>query len=81
MSKSLFMIILLVLFVTGLFMIFSSVTWGSETANTYLLSQGGGMDSTQFMTVLQGYINAYTWIGSILSLIGGLGIVKVIELR
>lgn len=81
MSKSRFMIVLLVLFVAGLFVIFNSVTWGSETANAYLLSHGGGMDSTQFMTVLQGYINVYTWIGSILSFIGGLGMVKLIELK
>lgn len=49
MSKSSFMIISLVLFVVGLFAIFSSVSWGSEAANAYLRSQGGGMDGAQFM--------------------------------
>lgn len=81
MSRSSFMVMSLVLFVAGLFVIFSSVSWGSETANAYLRSQGGGMDGTQFTIVLQGFINMYRWIGSILSVISGLGFVKAIELR
>ncbi|HLO17428.1 MAG TPA: hypothetical protein VK206_21525 [Anaerolineales bacterium] len=81
MSRFLFMVISLVLFVVGLFVIFSSVSWGSEAANDYLRSQGGGMDTTQFIVFLQEYINTYRWIGSILSVIGGLGFVKAIELK
>jgi hypothetical protein len=75
------MIISLIMFVVGLIIIFCSVTWGSETANTYLRSQGGGMDTAQFMIVLQEYINIYRWVGSILSVIGGIGFVKAIELK
>lgn len=81
MSKSSFMAISLVLFVAGLFGVFSSVPWGSEAANAFLRSRGGGMDTAQFVIVLEGYINAYRWIGIILSIIGGLGFVKAIELR
>jgi hypothetical protein len=80
MSRFLFTVMSLVLFVAGLFVIFSSVSWGSETANAHLISQGG-MDSAQFMIVLQEYITMYRWIGSILSIISGLGFVKAIELR
>jgi len=75
------MIISLILFVIGLFVLFKSVTWGQEAANSYLLSQGGGMDTTQFMVILQEYINTYRWIGGILSLISGVGFVRTIELR
>lgn len=81
MKRSSWMVVLLVLFVVGLFVIFSSVIWGSGTANAYLRSQGGGMDSTQFSIVLQGFISMYQWIGSILSVISGLGFVRTIELR
>ena len=81
MSRSLFIILSLVLFVVGLFVIFNSVGWGSETANAYLRSQGGGMDGAQFMIVFQEYINIYRWIGIVLSVIGGLGLVRTVELR
>lgn len=81
MSRSLFMIASLVLFVAGLFVMFGSVRWGSEAANAYLRSQGGGMDTAQFTIILQEYISLYRWIGSILSVIGGLGFVKSVELR
>lgn len=81
MSRSLFMITSLVLFVVGLLLVLSSVTWGREAANGYLLSQGGGMDTAQFVIVLQEYINTYRWIGGILAVISGLGFIKAIELR
>lgn len=81
MSRSSFMSFSLVLFVIGLIVIFSSVSLGSTTANTYLRSQGGSMDTAQFTIILEGYINMYRWFGSILSVIGGFGFVKAIELR
>ena len=81
MSRSLFMVISLALFVAGLFVMFGSVRWGSDAASAYLRSQGGGMDTAQFMIILQEYIDIYRWIGGILSIIGGLGLVRAIELR
>ena len=81
MSRSLFMVVSLVLFIVGLIVILGSVSWGREAANAYLRSQGGGMDTAQFMIVLQDYISIYRWIGSILSIMSGLGFVKAIELR
>jgi hypothetical protein len=78
--RSSFVVISLVLFVVGLFIIVSSVGWGTEAANSYLRLQGGGMDATQFTIILQEYINTYRWIGSILSIIGGLGFVRAVEL-
>jgi hypothetical protein len=81
MRKSWFINVSLVLFVVGLFITVNSVTWGSEAANAYLRSQGGGMDGSQFLIVFQEYIEIYRWLGSILSVIGGLGFVKTIEVR
>ena len=80
MSRSVFMITSLVLLVVGLFAIFNSINWGSEAANAYLRSQGG-MDTAQFMIVLQQYIDIYKWIGGILAVISGLGFVRAIELK
>jgi hypothetical protein len=81
MSRSRFMIISLVLFVVGLFVMLGSVTWGHEAANGYLRAQGGSMDAAQFAIVLQEYINTYRWIGGLLSILSGLAFVKAIELR
>jgi hypothetical protein len=74
-------VVSIVLFVSGVFVVFSSVGWGSEAANAYLRSQGGGMDGSQFMIVFQEYIEIYRWIGGILSIVGGLGLVRAIEVR
>lgn len=81
MSRSRFMLFSLALFVIGLFVVLQSVAWGSAAANAYLRAQGGGMDGSQFMIVLQGYINIYLWIGSILAFISGLGFVKAMEVK
>jgi len=75
------MSISLLLFIIGLIVVFGSVSWGIETANTFLSSQGGSMDSAQFMIVLQEYINTYRWAGSILSIVSGFCFVKAVELR
>jgi glucose-6-phosphate-specific signal transduction histidine kinase len=81
MKRSLVMISSLVLFVIGMFVILNSVSWGGEAANAYLRSQGGGMDTAQFVIVIQEFINMYRWIGSIVSVISGLAFVKAIEFR
>lgn len=75
------MIVSLVFFLTGLLVLFNSVGWGSAAANAYLRAQGGGMDGAQFMIVFQEYISMYRWMGSILSIIGGFGFFRVIELK
>ena len=81
MRKTWVMTLSLVLFVFGLVVVLNSVAWGSEAANAYLRAQGGGMDGSQFMIIFQEYIKTYRWIGSILSIISGLGFVKAIEFR
>lgn len=81
MTKSWLLVLSLILFAVGLFLVFRSVNLGSEAANAYLVSLGGGMDTAQFTIILQEYIQAYRWIGSIMSIIGGLGLVKGLEVR
>lgn len=80
MSRYGFLAVSLVLFCIGIFVIFNSIPWGSEAANGYLRSQGGGMDTTQFMIILQEYINAYRVVGGILAITGGLGCIRGIKL-
>jgi hypothetical protein len=73
------MIVALVIFVVGLFLVLNSVNLGNAAANAYLQSQGGGMDTAQFLIVLQEHIQTYKWIGAILSVISGFGFVKAME--
>ena len=80
MSRSWLIVVSLVLLVGGLFVVFRSIAWGSAAANAYLQSQGG-MDTAQFMVIFQEYINIYRWVGNILAFIGGLGLVKAIEVK
>lgn len=81
MSRVWLMVVSLVLVALGLFMVLNSVTWGSAAANAYLRAQGGGMDGSQFTIVFQQYIETYRWIGSILSIISGMGLVKTIDIK
>ena len=81
MSRVWLMVVSLVFVAFGLFMVLNSVTWGSAAANAYLQAQGGGMDGAQFMIVFQEYIEMYRWIGGILSIISGMGLVKTIDIK
>ena len=81
MNRRLFVIVSLALFVIGLIVVADSVSWGSAAANAFLRSQGGSMDTVQFTSILQGYIHAFRTIGSILSFLGGVGILKAIEMK
>lgn len=75
------LVISLGLFVIGLLLVFGSVGRGVEAANAYLSSHGGSMDTAQFTVIQQEYIHSYQWIGGILSLVGGLGVIRAVELR
>ena len=54
MSKSSFVVISLILFVTGLFIVFGSVSWGSEATSAYVNSHGGSIDTSEFTIILAG---------------------------
>jgi len=81
MSKALFSFISLVSFVAGLILIFGGVRWGNNATSAFIASHGGSIDTSVFTIILQGYISEYRWAGSILSIIGGLGFVKMIEIK
>ena len=76
MNRNTLLIVAMVLLAVGLVLIVNSVGWGSQAANTYLQSQGGGMDGAQFAIVLQESIQTYRWVGVVLSLLGGLGVLR-----
>ena len=79
MNRNFASILALVVLAGGLLLMINSVGWGSQAANNYLLSQGGGMDSGQFMIVLQESIQTYTWVGLVLSFLSGFGFLRTME--
>lgn len=81
MNRRLFVIVSLALFVIGLIVVADSVSWGSAAANAYLQSQGGSMDTVQLTSILQEYIHAFRTIGTILSVLSGIGILNAIEMK
>ncbi|HEX2989752.1 MAG TPA: hypothetical protein VHO49_03685 [Anaerolineales bacterium] len=79
MNRNFASILALVVLAGGLLLMINSVGWGSQAANNYLLSQGGGMDSGQFMIVLQESIQTYRWVGMVLSFLSGFGFLRTME--
>lgn len=79
MNRNFASILALVVLAGGLLLMINSVGWGSQAANNYLLSQGGGMDSGRFMIVLQESIQTYRWVGVVLSFLGGFGFLRSTE--
>ena len=79
MNRTFASILELVVLAGGLVLIINSVGLGSQAANNYLLSQGGGMDSGQFMIVLQESIQKYRWVGVVLSFLGGYSFLRSME--
>ncbi len=63
----------LIAFIAGLVIIINSAGWGIDSANAYLRAHGGGMDSAQFLMIVQGYVNSFCIIGAVLLFLGGLG--------
>jgi hypothetical protein len=62
------------LFICGLVMIFSSVSFGTSSAETWLMNNGGA-DTSTYQIILKGYINNFLVAGGI---IFGLGLMGVI---
>jgi|GEM_PF-4302858 len=78
MNRLFYQVVFLILIILGLVFIGSSVTLGSSSANAFLQSYGGSMDTARFMIVYQEYINLYKLIGLISAGIGGFGFIKCI---
>lgn len=79
MNRNFSSILALVVLAGGLVLMINSIGLGSQAANNYLLSQGGGMDGGQFAIVLQESIQTYRWVGVVLSFLGGSGLLRTLE--
>lgn len=50
----------------GLWILLKSTLWGIDSANDYLRSVGGGMETSQFGSIQESFMASYRLLGSVL---------------
>lgn len=65
------------IFVIGIIIIMSSISLGDSEMSNIMKTHGGIMDTNKYIIYLEQSIIKYKIVGSILSLLGGLGILSI----
>lgn len=66
-------------FVIGIIIIMSSINLGDNEISNIMKAHGGSMDTNQYIIYLEQSIIKYRIVGSIISLLGGLGVLSTIN--
>lgn len=74
-QKYLKILVFAAVFSIGLVILMNSIKAGSQDASELILSQGGSMDTAQYLIFLEQSIVTHRYVGAITALIGGLGLV------
>lgn len=61
-------------FVIGLIVLINSTTLGDHETSNIVKAYGGSMDTNKYLIYLEQSIIKYRFVGSILSILGGLGV-------
>ncbi len=64
------------IFVVGIIILMNSINLGDNGASNIMKANGGSMDTNTYLIYLEQSITKYRFIGSILSILGGLGVLK-----
>lgn len=67
--------------VIGLLILLNSVSLGESAVSSIINRHGGSMDTGTYQIYLEQSIIKYRFIGSILALLGGLGLIKELALN
>lgn len=78
--KNLILIIFGAIFVFGIIILMNSINLGDSELAAIMKSHGGNMDTNTYLIYLEQAITKYRYLGSILSLLGGFGVVKNIDI-
>lgn len=70
-----------VVFGAGMFILIRSVNLGDKEISRIMHDYGGSMDTNIYKIYLEQSIIKYRFIGSILSILGGLAIIKNIQIQ
>lgn len=68
-----------IVFFIGLLILLSSIKLGTINTSMIMRSNGDIMDTNVYLIYLEQSITKFRFIGSILSLLGGLGVIKYIQ--
>lgn len=75
-NKFILMPIFIIVLIIGIVMLINCVKYGQHDMHKLLDSNGGSMNTDQYLICLRKSIDKYTIIGTILSIFGGLGILQ-----
>ncbi len=69
-STILFRVLALVIAVVGAWLLLQSATLGEQSATAILIRSTGGMDAAKYLSLVEGAIAGYRWLGGILVAVG-----------
>lgn len=75
-KNNLKLIIFGAIFVVGIIILMNSINLGDNEVSNITNAHGGGMDTNTYLIYLEQSITKYRFVGSILSILGGLGVLK-----
>ena len=82
MSKnSLRLLISSAFFIVGIVILVNSISLGENELYGIMKAHGGSMDTNAYLIYLEQSITKYRYIGSILSILGGLGVLNITGIK
>lgn len=75
------LIIFIVVFIIGIIVLMNSINLGDNEVMSIMNANGGSMDTDTYLIYLEQSITKYRFIGSIVSILGGLGILKSLKIE
>lgn len=70
-----------VIFVIGIIILMNSVGYGSHEMSNIMKANGGSMDTNTYLIYLEQSIIKYRFVGSILSILGGIGVLITTNIK
>jgi len=73
-KNNLILILFGAVFITGIIILLNCISLGNDEVSGIMRDHGGGMDTNTYLIYLEQSITKYRYLGSIVSALGGLGI-------
>ncbi|MGG0649829.1 hypothetical protein ABE083_23855 [Bacillus mycoides] len=67
--------------IIGVYILINAPEMGSEAAGRSITEQGGHMDTSTYLALLQGYGNSYTILGATCLFMGLLSLISIISIQ
>ena len=78
-KNNIILLVFAAIFLVGMIILMNSLSYGENEMTRIMSAHGGGMDTNQYLIYLEQAIIKYRFIGSILSILGGLGFIKLLK--